>query len=192
MRRRNISFIGNEQAGDPVPTLGSAPPSPHSVGFRVFQPRDPRVALGMAVSYLMTDPVFARLPFGKWSRVLVGQVNRGHFLFAIEGTKVVGFVGWALTTKGKAEAWLNGNRDISSEESRAGEIVLLNAWRAASPAVNRFLIDALRPLFHEQEMIYSKRFYAGGRVRPVRHRLTAFAAGHVERATGEISVTEAG
>ena len=177
MTRRNISFIGNEQAGDPIPTLGSAPPSPHSAGFRVLQPRDPRVSLGMAVNYLITDPVFARLPFGQWSRVLVGQINRRHFLFAIEGTKVVGFVGWALTTKDKAEAWLTGNRDLEFADSRAGEIVLINAWKASSHTATRFLIDALRPVVRGKEMVYARRFYRDGRVRPVRHRINALAAG---------------
>ena len=179
MTRRNISFIGNEQAGDPVPTPGSAPSSPHSVGFRVLQPRDPRVALGMAVSYLMTDPVFARLPFGQWSRVLVGQVNRGHFLFAIEGTKVVGFVGWALTTKDKAEAWLTGNRDLEFADSRAGEIVLINAWKASSPAANRLLLESVRTVSRDKAMVYAKRYYRDGRVRTMRLYVNAFVEGHI-------------
>jgi hemolysin-activating ACP:hemolysin acyltransferase len=135
------------------------------------QPADPRAALGMAVSYLMSDAVFARLPFGQWARVLTGQVNRRHFLFVLEGDRVAGFAGWALTTRERAEAWLTSNRDFGSAEGASGDVALVNVWKAASPAVNRFMIAALRPLLHEQSFVYSRRFYPGGRVRPVRLRV---------------------
>lgn len=139
--------------------------------LRVVQPRDARVALGMAVNYLMADPVFSRLPFGQWSRVLVGQINRGHYLFALDGDRVVGFAGWALATKARAEAWLAANRDFDSADGMVGDVVLLNVWKAASPTVNRFMIASLRPLFRLQSAVYSKRFYRSGRVRPVRLRI---------------------
>jgi hypothetical protein len=42
----------------------------------VFRPDNPYVALGLAVSHLMTKPAFATLRFGEWSRILVGQINR--------------------------------------------------------------------------------------------------------------------
>ena len=156
-----------------------------AVELRAVRPKDSRLALGMAVSYLMTDPVFARLPFGQWSRVLVGQINRGHYLFALEGEKVVGFVGWALTTNEKAEAWLTENRDIGFADSMAGEAVLINGWKASSATANRFLIDAVRRVIRDKEMVYAKRFYRDGRVRPVRlpvnaspdHRLRDSARG---------------
>ena len=157
--------------------------APPGARLRAVRPPDPRVALGMAVNYLMTDPVFARLPFGQWSRVLVGQVNRGHYLFVLEGVKVVGFAGWALATKAKAEAWLAANRDFGSDDSRDGEVVLLNAWKAARPAVNRFMVAALRPHFRGQSLVYAKRFYAGGRMRPVRRRINDTG---VSRATGNL------
>jgi len=144
-----------------------------AVELRAVRPKDNRQALGMAVSYLMTDPVFARLPFGQWSRVLVGQINRGHYLFAIEGEKVVGFVGWALTTKEKAEAWLTENRDIGFADSMAGEVVLINGWKASSAQAHRFLVQAMRRAARDKEMVCAKRFYRDGRVRPVRLPVTA-------------------
>jgi hemolysin-activating ACP:hemolysin acyltransferase len=156
--------------------------------IRVFQPRDPRAALGMAVSYLMTDPVFARLPFGQWSRVLTGQINRGHFLFAIEGTKVVGFAGWALTTKDKAEGWLKENRELTFADSRDGEIVLINAWKASTSNAHRFLVDALRHVIRDKEMVYARRFYRDGRVRWVRLAINAVVANHVARRKGALTL----
>jgi hemolysin-activating ACP:hemolysin acyltransferase len=135
----------------------------------------------MAVSYLMTDPVFARLPFGQWSRVLVGQVNRGHCLFAMEGEKVVGFVGWALTTKEKAEAWLTDNRDVGFADSMAGEVVLINGWKASGSRANRFLVDAVRRVIRDKQMVYAKRFYRGGGSRQVRVPVNGFVETHISQ-----------
>lgn len=151
---------------------------PAAVELRAVRPRDNRQALGIAVSYFMTDPVFARLPFGQWSRVLVGQINRGHYLFAMEGERVVGFVGWALTTKEKAEAWLTENRDVGFADSMAGEVVLINGWKASSAAAQRFLVDAVRRVIREKEMVYAKRFYRNGRARPVRLPLRTSTGNH--------------
>jgi hypothetical protein len=53
-------------------------PSPAAPRLRLFRPAHPAIALGLAVSHLMTKPAFAHEEFGSWSRVLVGQVNRGH------------------------------------------------------------------------------------------------------------------
>jgi hemolysin-activating ACP:hemolysin acyltransferase len=150
-------------------------------GLRVIQPRDPRVALGMAVSYLMTDPVFARLPFGQWSRVLAGKINRGHCLFVLDGEKVVGFVGWALATQERAEAWLTQNRDFSSQDGATGEIILVNAWKAGSPAANRALVEAFRVVIRDRKKVYARRFYPDGTVRPVRMSVNEFVAGHIRR-----------
>ena len=50
-------------------------------------PSSRSVALGLAVDHLMSKPAFASLPFGEWSRVLVGQINRGHYVFAVDSDK---------------------------------------------------------------------------------------------------------
>jgi hemolysin-activating ACP:hemolysin acyltransferase len=149
--------------------------------LRAVQPRNGHLALGMAVSFLMRDPAFARLIFGHWSRVLVGQINRRHFVFVVDGEQVVGFAGWALATKNNAEAWLTGRRELTYEESKAGEIVVVNAWKAATPAAHRFLVDAVRRVIQSKDAVYYKRFYSDGRTRPVRLPVTEFVALHVER-----------
>ncbi len=51
-------------------------------------------ALGVAVSLMLTEPSFARLPFGFWSSILVGQIRRKHYIFALEGGKTTGFLLW--------------------------------------------------------------------------------------------------
>jgi hemolysin-activating ACP:hemolysin acyltransferase len=135
----------------------------------------------MAVAFLMGDAAFQQLRFGHWARVLAGQIRRGHFLFVTEGTTVVGFAGWAYASKDLADAWLAGARELTFEESQAGEIVVLNAWKAASPAANRRLIDAFRRLFRNKSALYYKRFYADGRVRPARLKVNAFVGAHLDR-----------
>ena len=65
------------------------------------------MALGLAVEYLRKKPAFARLAFGEWSQVLVGQINRGHYYFIVDQhQRVQGFFGWALTQERLAEQWV--------------------------------------------------------------------------------------
>ena len=108
---------------DPQPWLGQADKVavPHAT-LRLLQPENPYVALGLAVSYMMTKPAFAALRFGDWSRVLVGQINRKHYYFVIGGkNQVEGFLGWAVTTEEKAEAWVEGRERVLYPDSFEGQ-----------------------------------------------------------------------
>jgi hemolysin-activating ACP:hemolysin acyltransferase len=150
--------------------------------FRLFRPDRPVIALGLAVSHLMTKPAFANLKFGDWSRILVGQINRGHYAFAIDGNnEVQGFAGWALTTRDKAEAWVEGRRGLAYEDSLAGDCIVFNAWSANSRAVHRFLVDEARKIITGKQTMYFKRHYKDGSTRPVRLSVNDFVAGHIER-----------
>jgi len=142
--------------------------------LRVLQPKANATALGMAVAFFMTDPVFAALPFGHWSRVLVGQINRKHYVFIVQGEKVVGFAGWAFATREKAETWLTGKQELSFADSLKGEIVLVNAWKATTREAHRALIAIGRGVMKTKEAVYYKRFYADGRYRPVRLNVNDF------------------
>src|SRR5215470_10804398 len=114
-------------------TAGAAAPRPH---LRLARAESPHVALGLAVSHLMVKPAFANLKFGDWSRILVGQINRGHYCFAVDGkSQIVGFMGWALATRDNAEAWVEGRRALSFEDSKDGDCMLINAWSANSNRV---------------------------------------------------------
>jgi hypothetical protein len=46
--------------------------------------------------------------------------------------QVQGFLGWALTSKEKAEAWVEGRGGLSFEDSREGDCLIFNAWAASS------------------------------------------------------------
>jgi hemolysin-activating ACP:hemolysin acyltransferase len=143
--------------------------------LRLFQPKDPSVALGLAVTHLMVKLPFARLRFGDWSRVLVGQINRGHYCFAIDANnRIQGFFGWALTTRDKAEAWVTGRSGLSYEDSREGDCLIINAWTAISVEAGHLLRDAARRIGRGKRAVYFRRHYEDGTVRPARLDVNAF------------------
>jgi hemolysin-activating ACP:hemolysin acyltransferase len=161
-------------------------PTAQDSPFRLFRPSKPAMALGLAVNHLMTKPAFANLRFGEWSRILVGQINRGHYCFAVDGrNKIVGFAGWALTSRDKAEAWVEGRRGLSYEDSLTGECLVFNAWSADNLRVHRFMVDEARKLIRDKETLYFKRYYADGSTRPVRLNVNDFVASHIARRTAE-------
>jgi hemolysin-activating ACP:hemolysin acyltransferase len=142
--------------------MNDAPP----LQVRTFDNR--AMALGLAVEYLMKKPAFAKLPFGHWSRVLTGQIRRGHYVFVLQGNKVVGFGGWAAATEAEAEAWLAGQPDATEISGAAGECAVINAWAADGPEVNDALVAEAMRRTSEFRMVYAKREYEDGRVRPLR------------------------
>jgi len=162
--------------------MTAAPVAPDA-DLKVFQPPNAYVALGLAVSHLMTKPAFAKLRFGDWSRILTGQINRKHYCFAIDGNnQVQGFLGWALTSKDKAEAWVEGRGAVSFGDSQDGDCVILNAWAASTPEANRFLLAQARRIIDGKDTVYFKRHYKDGSTRPVRLRVNDFVARHLGRA----------
>ncbi|MGL4490155.1 MAG: toxin-activating lysine-acyltransferase [Rhizobiaceae bacterium] len=150
--------------------------------FRLAQPKSPAVALGMAVSYLMTKPAFASLKFGDWSRILVGQINRKHFIFVVdEEGKTCGFAGWGLTSEQKAEAWADGTRALQYEDCVSGECIVFNAWAADSTAIHRFMVDETRKFGRGLKFAYFKRHYSDGRTRPARMVVNKYVGNHISR-----------
>ena len=145
--------------------------------LRLFRPDNNLVALGLTVNYLMAKPAFANLHFGEWSRILIGQINRQHYCFVMDARdRIHGFVGWALATSEKAEAWIADRGELRFEDSRSGDCVIVNAWAADSAAVNRFMIDQMRRMARDKTAAYFKRYYADGRKRAVRLPLSGIGA----------------
>jgi hemolysin-activating ACP:hemolysin acyltransferase len=160
-------------------SAGAAAPHP---GLRLSRPESSYVALGLAVSHLMTKPAFANLRFGGWSRVLVGQINRKHYAFVVDDkNQIQGFLGWALTSKEKAEAWVEGCGELSYQDSLDGDHVIFNAWAASSPVINRFMVAAARKIIAGKDVVYFKRHYKDGSTRPVRLRVNDFVAQHIRQ-----------
>jgi hemolysin-activating ACP:hemolysin acyltransferase len=166
-----------------IETVNGAAAQQGRPALRLFRPESPTVALGLAVSHLMTKPAFAQLKFGDWSRVLVGQINRKHYRFVLDDRdKVVGFLGWALTSRETAEAWVEGRGGFSDADARDGDCIVFNAWSADSADVNPVLLAAAREAMRGRQMMYFKRLYDAGSVRPVRMRVNDFIERHLARA----------
>jgi hemolysin-activating ACP:hemolysin acyltransferase len=154
-----------------------APPVSVRPPLRLVRADKPVVALGLSVSYLMTKPAFAKLRFGDWSRILVGQINRGHYRLVIEAKdEVQGFMGWAFTSREKAEQWVQGRHALGHDESVGGDCVILNAWAANSAEVNRFMRVEGRKMLatYGVKTIFAKRYYPDGTVRPLRLAVSDF------------------
>jgi hemolysin-activating ACP:hemolysin acyltransferase len=172
------------------PETTAVPVPPHT-DLKVFRPQNPYVALGLAVSHLMTQPAFAKLRFGDWSRILTGQINRKHYYFAVDSkNQIQGFMGWAVTSKEKAEAWVEGRGAVSFADSRDGDCLIFNAWAANTPEVNRFLVSQAREIIQGKDTVYFKRHYADGRTRAVRLRVKDFVAQHLRHESGATPMAE--
>jgi hemolysin-activating ACP:hemolysin acyltransferase len=172
------------ERSDVVPAAVPAAPRPAG-GLRLVRPASAATALGLAVSHLMTKPAFASLTFGAWSRILVGQINRGHYQLVLDGAgRVVGFLGWALTSEANAEAWVRGRGGFSDAEAREGDCVVFNAWSADTPAVHGVARQAARAAILGRRLVYFKRHYRDGRTRPTRLTVNAFVEPHLGRGAG--------
>lgn len=172
-----VSSAGSTSPDDGPVTRASTPE------LQILRPNDPYAALGLAVSHLMTKPAFGNLRFGEWSRILVGQINRKHFFFVVDGKKQVqGFLGWALASRANAEAWAEGRGGLSYQDSVQGECVIFNAWAGSSLKVNRFILHEARKVIAGKELVYFKRHYKDGTTRTSRLTVTEFVSQHIERA----------
>jgi hemolysin-activating ACP:hemolysin acyltransferase len=155
---------------------------PTSSAFHVMRVESPQAALGRAVAYLMTKPNFESRPFGPWSKILTGQINRKHYFFVVSEKKVVGFAGWALTDKARALAWLNENAELSFENCQSGDSVIINAWAADNAAINKFIVKSIRRVIINRQ-IYAKRFYKDGSIRLLSLGANSFVQGHIDADT---------
>ncbi|HEY0909237.1 MAG TPA: hypothetical protein VGD75_03290, partial [Bradyrhizobium sp.] len=135
------------------------------------------IAMGLAVEFLMRQPAFAKLPFGRWSGILLGQIKRGHYYFVVDERRSVhGMLGWALTNQATAERWIKGRMQMRSEDCQEGDCVVVNVLAVESSAANRAVAEAAIKVFEGKRLFYAKRYYADGRTRPMCHPPKIWAA----------------
>ena len=148
------------------------PPRPAPAPYRLTRAADPYAAVARAVEFCARHDAFAARPFGHWAKVLIGQVNRGHYRFATEtgaegpAPRIVGFAGWFHASRASAERWL-ADEACPAHDPR-GDCVVLNAVAAESAEVLRLLSGSLHLMRPGPFTLYAKRLYADGRVRPIR------------------------
>jgi hypothetical protein len=93
---------------------------------------------------------------------------------------VQGFLGWALTDKVNAEAWVEGREGRSFQDSRDGDCIIFNAWASSSTKAKRLLMIEARKVMAGKQMAYFKRHYKDGSTRPSRLTVNEFVDQHIE------------
>ena len=205
-RRAAVPLLTEKAAMAPVHGNISVVPLAPPPDLKLFRPQSPFVALGLAVNHLMTKPAFANRRFGDWSRILVGQINRKHYCFAVDSkNQIQGFMGWALTSKENAEAWVEGRGALSFADSLDGDCVVFNAWAANTGKVNRFLLGEARKVIDRQghglfqALLQGRQRPAGATARqrlrrttPQATRTATRALHRTNRCTGDRPIMELG
>lgn len=150
-------------------------------GVELLANIDPARALGLAISHLMSKPVFAKQSFAACARCLTGQINRKHYLIAMGDNQVLGFLGWALVPRDKADLWLQGD-ELAYEDCWSGDVLVIFAWGSEVFDATRAMLERLREIGRDQTLVYFKRLYPDGRSRPGRLSVNAFVDAHIRAA----------
>lgn len=101
-------------------------------------------AIGMAVELLHDVHPFREMTAHELIATIIGQVRRKHYVLAVEGEEVIGYVGWALSSEAVAKGWAEGRHRPSYDECEGGDCVILMMWYAESAAATRRLAKYLR------------------------------------------------
>ena len=136
--------------------------------FQAARLKTPDAALAVMVQLSMRAPAFAEQRFGTWARVLIGQVNRGHYVILLQDSQPVGFGGWFPARRRDAEAWLQREVDIPVAAESEADCAVINGFMAPSPEATRFLRDAMLDHGRKLGTLYGKRVLKDGSRRLVR------------------------
>ncbi len=137
-------------AGDPLAALVPA-------GRIATLPRGLE-SFGTVVDFLAQRPPFDRHALGPFSRAIRRQVTRGEHVAALDGARLVGYIGWLPTSRAVAEAWLAGAATLVPVED--ADAVVLTMVAVARDGVLLPLIRAARERDRARK-IYFKRSYTG-------------------------------
>jgi hemolysin-activating ACP:hemolysin acyltransferase len=100
--------------------------------MKCSQFKDPGEALGAAVNLLRRVEPYASYPFGRFTNVLMGQIQRKHYVFTIDDGFPVGYVGWARCDEAVARAWVEGRVVPTTAACRDGDSAVLITFYAAN------------------------------------------------------------
>ena len=120
------------------------------------------LALGLAAHFVARRAPFNRFPAGDLIRTLSAQINRGHYLFALDTSakpaRVVGYFGWALYDHSVAERFAATGVPPSDRLATGGDVV----WILTAVAENRGAFFALGKS--------ARALYPAHRVMGIRHK----------------------
>ena len=141
-------------------------------GFTEIRPKNSDYALGLAVKFLMTEPVFASQLFGDFARDLWASIEQGYYLFVGKDNRLQGVLCWAHSDQERAEAWANGRDETFLGDSSSKDCMIIFVVQSRIKGADRFMRKSLRK-YHLPNTVkyYGKRIYPDGRSRPVEIRL---------------------
>jgi hypothetical protein len=124
----------------------------------VTQMNQPSAAMAAAAHFLARRAPFDQFGFGPMVLSLDAQIKRGSYVFAIEGQKVVGYLGWIMLDTATALRFAASGRVPDFSETEGHDVVwLLVAGAIGTPALNAMLAAG-------------RKRYAGLRAMGVRHK----------------------
>lgn len=128
------------------------------MAITLTQMNKPEAALAAAAHFLARRPPFDTFKFGAMTLSLDTQVKQKCYLFALEGMKVVGYMGWVLLDTARAEAFAREGRMPRVEDTGGDDVV----WLLIAAATSRAALT--------QMAAAGRRRYPGKRVMGVRYK----------------------
>jgi hypothetical protein len=130
--------------------------------FRLTQLRQSFESFGVLVDFLSRIDPFSAYDIGNFSRALQFQLSRRCHVAAVEGNRLVGYVGWMPTTRAIAEAWSQDRGPLTPVADPADAVALTVVATLGDKRVLAALIRRAREA-NPGLPVYFKRQYAGGR-----------------------------
>lgn len=131
-------------------------------------------ALGIAAHFMAQRQPFDSFRARDFIDTLDGQVRRRHFLFAFEGRKVTGYVGWVLFDEETSERLMRTGEAPSNELAQSfaasGRVIWILTTASLDKDSNRALMHWLRDR-HPGYGVVGVRSYENGRKRYLRLRI---------------------
>lgn len=115
-------------------------------------------SLGIATHFVARLEPFASFRSADLVRTLDAQIEREHSLFALDGARVVGYLGWALYDAAVAEQFARTGAPPPNALAHGSEV----AWILTAAAVHPSALKAMAQALRDQ--------YPGMRLMGVRHK----------------------
>ena len=117
----------------------------------------PWLALGLAAHFVAKHDTFGRFPAADLIRTLSGQINRGHYLFALDVStkpaRVLGYFGWTLYDDAAAEQFAATGVPPANERSEGGDVLWILTAAADTRAAFFALVKAARALYPDHRVM---------------------------------------
>ena len=120
--------------------------------------------LGIACHFVARHEPFASFRSSELVNTLSAQIEREHCLFALQGSRVVGYFGWALYDAAVAERFARGAAPPHNSLAHGRDVVWLLTAAAAHPRAPLAMGRALRAQYPGMRVMGIRHKAAGQRV----------------------------